>query len=221
MKLRAAAVALGLLMASPQNSVIIDKEPHHHLKFENKYVRVFDVSVPPGGETLFHTHPEDYLFVSIGDANLKAQLMGGQPFDLNLKDGEVRYSKGPLTHRVQNPAKSEFRNITVEVLGTTGLKDDSPPLDKVAGHTMVLDNDKVRVERLVLAPGQSTGMHSHSLSELSVVVAGGNIELQQPGQKTERMELAPGGFRWHEGKRSHDLKNVGRTRVEVVAIEWK
>ncbi|HMG34793.1 MAG TPA: hypothetical protein VKM94_12725 [Blastocatellia bacterium] len=221
MKLVTAILFALSVMAAPQDSVIIDKEPYHHLKFENKYVRLFDVSVPSGAATLFHTHPEDYLFVSIGDANLKAQVLGGQPFDLILKNGETRYSKGPLTHRVQNPEKSVFRNVTIEVLGSPGGKSDATPLDKVPHHTLVLDNDKVRVSRLVLEPGQSTGMHTHSLSEVAVVVSGGTIENQESGQQPQRMELATGESRWHGEKRTHSIKNIGRSRVEVVAIELK
>ena len=60
---------LGLLPSVVQSPVPVSSEPRHHLKFENAYVRVFDVMVPPGDQTLFHTHANDYLFVSIGDAN--------------------------------------------------------------------------------------------------------------------------------------------------------
>ena len=103
---------LGLLPSVVQSPVPVSNEPRHHLKFENAYVRVFDVVVPPGDQTLFHIHANDYLFVSIGDANLKAEVMGNQPGDLILKDGEVRYSKATITHRVANQAKEVFRNIT-------------------------------------------------------------------------------------------------------------
>src|ERR1044072_6927445 len=114
MKLFIAALVslLGLLPSVVQSPVPVASEPRHHLKFENDYVRVFDVVVPPGDETLFHVHSNDYVFVSIGAANLKAEVMGNQPGDLILKDGEVRYSKATITHRVKNQAKETFRNIT-------------------------------------------------------------------------------------------------------------
>jgi len=35
------------------------EEPHHHWKFENQYVRVFEVMLAPGESTLFHTHSSD------------------------------------------------------------------------------------------------------------------------------------------------------------------
>jgi quercetin dioxygenase-like cupin family protein len=214
-----ALVALfGLLPSIVQSPVPVASEPRHHLKFENEYVRVFDVVVPPGDATLFHTHANDYLFVSIGDANLKAEIMGNQPGTLILKDGEVRYTKATITHRIANLTKEPFRNITIEVLKSPGSQ---AGLTEIAGHTLVLENDRVRVERLILEPGQSTNMHEHSLSGLGVAVSGAKVMIESPGQKPQTVDFKPGEFRWHDGKIAHSLKNVGKTRFEAVDIEWK
>ena len=212
---------LGLLPSVVQSPVPVSSEPRHHLKFENAYVRVFDVVVPPGDQTLFHIHANDYLFVSIGDANLKAEVMGNQPGDLILKDGEVRYSKATITHRVANQAKEMFRNITIEVLKSPGGQPGATNQPQIPGHTLVLENDRVRVERLILEPGQSIGMHDHLLSGLGVAVSAAKIVLESPGQKPQTVELKPGDFRWHDGKISHSIKNVGKTRFEAVDIDWK
>src|SRR4030095_13366709 len=101
----------GLSWLSIQSPVPVLNEPRHHLKFENEYVRVFDVVVPPGDTTLFHIHSNDYAYVGIGPATLKAEVLGsGAIQDLILKDGEARFTKGPITHRVTNIASSPFRN---------------------------------------------------------------------------------------------------------------
>jgi quercetin dioxygenase-like cupin family protein len=157
----------------------------------------------------------------IGDATLKPQVFGAEPTDLTLKNGEARFSTAPLTHRVTNVAKTTFRNITVEVLGSPGRAGDAPPLDTVPGHTLILQNDRVRVDRLILEPGQSTGMHSHNLAELGVVVSGGKLLIEPKDQKPQETQFKPGEFRWSEGARSHTIKNIGRTRFEAVTIEWK
>ncbi|MEW6209501.1 MAG: hypothetical protein AB1631_14125 [Acidobacteriota bacterium] len=219
MKLFAIVFSLAWL-ASPalQSPVPVEKEPRHHLKFENQRARVFDVVVPPGDETLFHTHSNDYVFVMIGDAALKAEVMGSPPADLIVKNGEVRFTKATITHRVKNVGNADFRNITIEILGSaTG---SSAKLPAIAGHTLVLENDRVRVERVILEPGQSTGVHTHPLSGLGVSVSGGKIEIDLQGQK-QMSELKPGEFRWRDGAVTHSLKNVGKTRFEAVDIEWK
>jgi len=55
----AALLLGGLIPVAAQAPVPLSGEPRHHLKFENQYVRVFDVLVPPGDATLFHTHSND------------------------------------------------------------------------------------------------------------------------------------------------------------------
>jgi quercetin dioxygenase-like cupin family protein len=223
MKLIACALLslMGLLPSVAQSPVPVAKEPRHHLKYENDYVRVFDVVVPPGDATLFHVHSNDYAFVSIGDANLKAQVLDREPSDLILKDGEVRFTKGPITHRVTNVSSAPFRNITIEILASPGAKNDAAQSHAITGHTLILENDRVRVERLVLEPGQSTGMHEHKLSGLAVAVSSGKIILESPGQKAQRVEFKPGEFRWHTGAMTHKLTNAGKARFEAVDIEWK
>jgi quercetin dioxygenase-like cupin family protein len=223
MKLIAGALlpVIALLAAPAQSPVPVGREPRHHLKFENQYVRVFDVVVPPGDATLFHTHANDYAFVSIGDANLKAEVLGGQPADLVLKDGEVRFTKGVITHRVTNVSRAPFRNITIEILSSPGGKNGAADVPVTPGHTLVLENDRIRVERIVLEPGQSTEMHEHALSGLAVVVSAGKIVIESPGKKAETAEFKPGDFRWHTGPVTHKLTNVGKSRFEGVGLEWK
>lgn len=223
MRLIAAAVIslIGVLPSAAQAPVPVASEPRHHLKFENEYVRVFDVVVFPGDTTLFHTHSNDYVFVTIGDADLQAEVMGGQPADLLLKNGEVRFSKAPITHRVSNPSNvSRFRNITIEVLKSPGraaasIADSSP------GLSTVLDNERVHIERLVLEPGQSTSLHTHGLSALSVFLTDSKVLVESPGAKPQTIEYKPGDFRWRHAPVTHTLKNIGATRFEAVGIDWK
>ena len=216
----AALLLLSSVFAQPvQSPVPVAQEPRHHLKFENKYVRVFDVVVPPGDTTLFHTHSNDYTFVSIGDADLKAEAMGSPAGDLKVKDGECRFTKGPITHRVKNVAPTAFRNITIEILSTPGTAPkQSEPLPL---HTVVLENDKIRVERLILEPGKTVPVHKHTQPGLAVAVSAGKVVFESAGQKPQTVDFKPGGYRWRDGAATHSVKNVGKTRFEVVDIEWK
>lgn len=222
MKLIASAVLslLVLLPVAAQAPVPVANEPRHHLKFENQYVRVFDVQVPPGDTTLFHTHSNDYLFVSIGDATLKAEVMGAQPGDLIVKDGDTRYTKAPITHRVSNIGKSLFRNITIEVLKSPGIAADNQSKE-ISGHTLVLDNERVHAERVVIEPGKSIPTHTHHRSGLGVCVSGAEIQIESPGQKPRTVKFESGGFQWLDGPVTHSMKNVGKTRFEAIHIDWK
>lgn len=219
--LRTATLMLvALFPAVAQSPVPVVKEPRHHMKFENKYVRVFDVVVPPGDATLFHVHSNDYVFVSIGDANLKAEALGGKPGDLILKNGEVRFTKGPITHRVTNVSATPFRNITIEILASPGRAAASQA-DTSPGLSQVLDNDRIHVERLILEPGQSTSLHTHGLAALSVFLTKAKVRVESPGQKPQTIEYKPGDFRWRDAPTTHSIKNIGSTRFEAVGIDWK
>jgi len=210
----------GFLPAPAQSPVPLAKEPRHHLKFENKYVRVFDVVVPPGDATLFHIHANDYAFVSIGDAKLKAEVLGSPAGDLIVKDGEARFTKGPITHRVTNVAGFLFRNITIEILKSPGPVGNATP-DNSPGHSIVLENDRVRIERLILEPGQSTNVHTHNLSALSVFLTRAKVRVESPGAKPETIDYKPGDFRWRAAPVTHSIKNIGSTRFEAVGVGWK
>jgi quercetin dioxygenase-like cupin family protein len=64
---------------TPPTEVPVENEPHHHLVFENEYVRVFKVEVPPHQETLVHRHKRDYVVVTIGDAEVTNAIVGKEP----------------------------------------------------------------------------------------------------------------------------------------------
>jgi mannose-6-phosphate isomerase-like protein (cupin superfamily) len=222
MKTMVLAVAItGLLSVAVQSPVPVDDEPRHHLKFENEYTRVFDVQVPPSDATLFHTHSHDYLFVMIGDALLKAQVLGGPLSDLVVKNGEARFTKATITHRVINVGKRLFRNITIEILASPKDGPDAAHVEMLPGHSLVLDNDLIRVERLILDPGKSNAVHLHRLPGLGVAISDGKILSEAPGVAAEVIEIKAGDFRWHEAGLEHAFTNLGAGPLEIIDISWK
>src|SRR5260370_11004377 len=63
----------------PQEAVAIKNEPHHHLKFENPFVRVWDTMIPGSDATMFHVHAKDNVVVSLSDAHLRVETVGSAP----------------------------------------------------------------------------------------------------------------------------------------------
>ena len=217
-------LSLALLVpASTQAPVPIEKEPRHRLKFENGYVRVFDVLIPPGNTSLFHTHVHDDVGVKLTDARIRDEPTGGSPDDLTVTRGEVSFAHrpSPLTHRVGNTGETPFRNIFVEILPPAGAPHGAPPQALAAGQTLVLENERVRISRLILAPGQSSELHTHVLRRLAVAVTEGRLAVEVPGEKARTFEFKSGDFRWYEAGATHALKNVGSTPFEAVDIELK
>ncbi len=216
-------LSLTFLPTSAESPVPVEKEPRHRLKFSNQYVRVFYVLIPPGDTSLFHTHVNDGVSVRLTDARIQDEAQGGSPDEITVKRGDVSFAHrpSPLTHRVSNIGGTPFRNIFVEFLPSAGMAPRAPPQALVAGQTLVLENERVRVSRLVLAPGQSTELHTHALRTLGVAVSEGKIAVEVPGEKVRTVKFKPGDTQWHEGGTKHPLRNVGSAPFEAVDIELK
>src|SRR5688572_12491253 len=82
-------------------AVPIRKAPYHLRVFENEYVTLLNIYVPPQRNTGYHTHAEDSVSVNVEDADMTNQDWG-QPQPGPAQRGErgratfAAYSKQPL-----------------------------------------------------------------------------------------------------------------------------
>lgn len=211
-----------------QSAVPVGREPRHHVKFENRFARVIDAVVPPGDATLFHIHSRDNVPVAISGGKARTELLGGQPVDSVVETGSVRFAKGSYTHRVTNIGETTLRFIDAEILASPGSPANEGDLDGVAGHTLILDNERVRVYRLALGPGAESGMHKHDLAGLTVAVTGGTLTNSLPDPQARvvvgfrsKERYRPGDFSWREAGYTHSVKSFENVAVEFVEMEWK
>lgn len=228
--------------------VEITAEPHHHLVLKNKVVRVFSVEVPPQASTLMHRHKSDYVFVTLGDSEIRNLRQGEKPVDLRLKDGDVRFTKGGFAHIARNLADMPFRNVTIEVLKPArgivrmstcdidqgiecGFCDVSPEGKQKCewpGATETLpDLEKKEpgygVYQFVthLQPGSTTGMHTHKVNHLLVAVSDLELKNEVQGKPAEVLKMKSGEVRWVKGGFTHSLTNVGKQPAWLVSFEFK
>jgi oxalate decarboxylase/phosphoglucose isomerase-like protein (cupin superfamily) len=206
---------------SPQSPVEISGEAHHHPKFENEFLRVWDVTVPAGEATLWHVHRNDNVVVTLGDANLRLENVTGSPSEAQWKFGEVRFAKATYTHRAMNIGTTPFHNFTVELLKPTNFAADPAALPtEEAGAKPILENERVRVYRLSLAPGEAQVMHTHPLPGLVVTLTAAQIEVTANG-KAVTHPVKSNDVSWQAGGVSHSVRNVGQNRFESLIIEMK
>jgi len=101
-------------------TLAVEDEPHHHLVYENQYVRMLEVRLAPGEVTEFHTHSHDNLAVRLSDAMVTRQDEGKEWVPIEkVVPGQVSLTRGaesPYTHRVKNAGSTAFRVIDVELL---------------------------------------------------------------------------------------------------------
>jgi hypothetical protein len=218
-------VAIAQGVPTPAMQVPAIREPHHFVKLDNKYTRVLDVTVEPFSGTLYHVHENPYFWISIGPATLRGQTLGAKEI-INIEpvDAEVRYSPA-LTHRVGNIGSTPFRNITVQVQARDDVSPGSAFLasPKPNGYQAkpALDNELVRVERLILEPGQSTGRYTLPRSGLMIAARDAMISVERPGSEAHRVEMRSGDFEWHTGPITQTITNIGKTRFEAIEAVWK
>jgi hypothetical protein len=197
--------------------VPIEREPRHQLVFENAHVRFFDVQLEPGYQALYHTHIHDGVFVNIGSAETIAQSWGGEP----VRRGEraigetyfIGYTDKPGTHRVSNPDNRTYRVTDTEILKGCDTRGALRP-DR--NQTVVVDNAKVLVTRLILHPGESSELSG--ACGMLVAVSGGEVAFDAD---SEPESMQPAGFLWRDSGAQITLTNVGMTVFHGVDIRLK
>ena len=202
--------------------VELSGEPRHHPKFENEFVRVLDVTVPAGDATLWHVHRRDNVVITLADANLRIETVDAATAEVQWKLGDVNFRKATYVHRAINIGTTSFHNLTIELLEPPAGFSESSVLKETIARPPILENERVRVYRVSLEPGQSTTMHTHFLPGLGIAVTSGKIEVTTEGKtRPDRLTLPAGDVRWRAGQVTHQIKNVGRTRFEGVDLELK
>ena len=89
-----------------------------------------------------------------------------------------------------------------------------------ANVKVVLENDRVRVRDVTFPPGV-TGMHTHKLPHVGVVIDGGTLVFRYPDGKSETAKLDRGGAGFREANVTHEPTNPGKTPVRVIEVELK
>lgn len=230
----ALAILTAFLLAQTGAEVEITAEPHHHLIFSNAQVRIFNVQVPAGEQTLMHWHHHDYIYVTIGATELSNEVEGKPSATLKLQDGETRFSPGPFAHLVRvSPGGQPFHNITVELLNDEKLRHSSehwdpahPEEDRglniLNGGTeeILFVKDGVRATEFELEPGGVVPMHHYKGPHLLVAVSDLEIRSDIKGQGSMAGHFKSADVKWFPGGDSHTITNVGHHPAKFVTLEF-
>ena len=85
----------------------------HKLAFENKFVRVLDVHLPPGKFEPRHRHPHG-MSVYFTDWDARVTVDGGQPETRHRTAGTFAWSEA-IIHTVQNVGQTEGHILRIEL----------------------------------------------------------------------------------------------------------
>ncbi len=84
---------------------------------------------------------------------------------------------------------------------------------------ILLDNDRVRVIRVVTKPGEKIEMHSHP-ANIVYALTSGKTKFTSADGKTEERELKAGQAVWSEAV-THSAENTGTAEDRALVIELK
>ena len=84
---------------------------------------------------------------------------------------------------------------------------------------VLLENDRVRVVRVVTKPGEKLEMHSHP-ANIVYAFSSGKAKFTSADGKSEERELKAGQAIWSDGA-THSTENVGTSESRVLVIELK
>lgn len=214
-------------LAAAQNgmpaTVPVESTSYHVPVFSNDYVTVLNVFIPPQRESGYHRHSLDSVGVLISDTARTGQVLGAEATVTALRGNGsanfTNYAREPLVHNVAITGDVPFHNIVVELLRANahgfavGTRGD--------GYTQVLDNERVRIWRLVLEPGQTAPAISQVAPGVRVVIEGGELAELEPGKAERRKAPHRGEFYWQDAGATRAVRNVGQTRLELIELEIK
>lgn len=196
-------------------------EPKHKVVFENNYVRVIDVQIPGGTETLYHRHDINSVIVYLTKSTNESQTHGESAWTpRTIAPGDSRYApytEKPLTHRVRNPGPGLFRVYDIELLHAPPAAETFSLADSPALRAK-WQEQAVRSLTLRLEPGGHRTIPGGECAILLVNVAG--VLTVSPANGAAR-ELRAQEFFFQPPRSGFLVSNGGREPTETVVLELR
>jgi quercetin dioxygenase-like cupin family protein len=207
-------------------------EPHHHLKIDNEYVRAYYVEVAPRESTQLHQHDHDYIFVSLGPADVVNAIPDKPEVHLVLKDGETHFTRGGFAHVARNLSDAPFRNVTVELLHPQGeahnvcgfvIPDQGagtcdPPLSADWTDTL-FETAEAKLDLVWLF---SKGKHTETVSKLGFLVVGlGGPDIKINAKGKSAKTLREGQIEWFDRGSDVQFSCEGCRMAQFLQLTFK
>ncbi|HVA79401.1 MAG TPA: hypothetical protein VNF29_00570 [Candidatus Binataceae bacterium] len=207
--------------------------------FENDDVRVWEMDLAPGEVCGLHHHTLDYVLFILSSASVGAlrageNPAGGKPRGFPLRSRAVYFVPAGGIESAHNVGATRFYEALFELkrpakrgaerlgfIGCEALAGREPE----DGAITILDNDRVRISEITLAPGAEIAIRRYSNDAVAYSAEGGELEiLERAGDASEsarRESMPAGSVRWYPRGAGRGYRNAGQTRVRQVLVELK
>jgi len=200
--------------------VQVRNEPRHHNVFENEFVRILDVYLPPNDTTQYHIHNTPSVFIILTNTNVGSQLIGMQPQKGANITGEVSYDSlsTPRTHRVWNEDSAWFHVMDIELISKrANLR--IPPLQNPT-LKLLFNKEQVNGYETEIRPGGNLLLPASSNGYLLVSKSETVIDYKITETTLHRMMKA-GHYLWIEGGKAITIMANIQTPASLVLLQLK
>jgi hypothetical protein len=210
------------------------------LVFQNDYVHVYNVMLPPLDATLLHQHDLPYIYLTLGTTDVINAVAGKPEAHLTLEDGSTRYSAGGFAHIARTDAGIQFHNVTAELAHpqaaprNLGEKSGDRPLggcpqsaaaakqnDQVPFEQMVacFESDEVRLDMVTIEGGKDYEEAAPRAATLLIAMSNANLEVSLGGEHAAFLHEAD--VLWLPAGTSHKVVDLLGTKSKFVLITFK
>ena len=91
----------------------------------------------------------------------------------------------------------------------------------VARFETLVDDDRTRITRWVIAPGEQTGWHRHEFDYVTIQQSTGILHLKYADGSEKTVDYVPGTARMNPAPVEHNATNIGDVDIRVLEIEYK
>jgi len=198
----------------------------------NEHVVVQRLVVPAGEWEGIHSHPGNQVYVHIHGGEWSGRLGGELEYSGSVsEDGSIGWMDAiPLSagHNSGNTGDTPIDLIYVTLKGDAPITPDAEPAPQVYPNIpldLLLENERVIVQRVQVEPGQWEGIHSHSGNQVFIHVKGGTWSGRTGGiQSSTPTVREDGAVGWMDAiplSEEHESGNIGDTTIDLVWITLK
>ncbi|HVV54005.1 MAG TPA: hypothetical protein VHC47_01700 [Mucilaginibacter sp.] len=211
-------IMLGIA-CSANAQVQVRNEPRHHNVFENKYVRILDVHIPPHDTTLFHIHSTPSVIVLFTNTVTATQVKGHGWTESKSVAGSAFYGdfgKDTLIHRVSDWDTVPYHVSDIELLSAYDLAHPRKPLP----YTLLFDRERAFAYRLIDSAIYKKTIISNRGPMVAGLVAGDDIILHDLTHK-RTLRIKANKETYIEPDISFYLSPTSKKAINLVLFEIK
>jgi hypothetical protein len=199
----------------------VRNEPRHHNIFENDFVRILDVHIPPGDTTQYHLHHTPSVFTTFTKTRTASQLKDqpSLPGSYSVA-GEIWYYSlvTPRLHRVWNEDSTWFHVMDVELVAAKPLI--KPTVLTATSLKLLYNESLANIYKLQLKKGETISLPVLSTGYILISLGNARVDLFT-NKLVEHRVLQAGNFAWIAAGNSVIIKLVDDGKSGFSLIQLK